>query len=82
MKTAYVNATFATGRGGLLVEDSKVVAAGPSVTRDTVGEAKVTDCEGKLVLPGLIDMRVFTGEPGSEYRETLLPPLRLRQQAE
>jgi dihydroorotase len=31
----------------------------------------VTDCKGKLLIPGLIDMRVFTGEPGSEYRETL-----------
>ncbi len=29
------------------------------------------DCRGKLVAPGLIDMRAFVGEPGAEYRETL-----------
>ncbi|HLF21213.1 MAG TPA: dihydroorotase, partial [Aestuariivirga sp.] len=31
----------------------------------------VTDCKGLTLVPGLIDMRVFTGEPGTEYRETL-----------
>ena len=31
----------------------------------------VTDCAGLNLVPGLIDMRVFTGEPGLEYRETL-----------
>lgn len=29
------------------------------------------DAKGLLLAPGLIDMRVFTGEPGHEYRETL-----------
>ena len=29
------------------------------------------DCTGLTLIPGLIDMRVFTGEPGTEYRETL-----------
>ena len=32
---------------------------------------EVVDCRGKLVAPGLIDMRVFIGEPGAEHRETL-----------
>ncbi len=31
----------------------------------------VIDCDGNAVIPGLIDMRVKTGEPGSEPRETL-----------
>jgi dihydroorotase len=31
----------------------------------------VIDCRGKLVAPGLIDMRAFVGEPGAEYRETI-----------
>ena len=30
----------------------------------------VVDCRGKVVAPGLIDMRAFVGEPGAEYRET------------
>ncbi len=59
-------------RGGVLMEGGWILAAGPSVTRDSVGNgAAVTDAKGCLVLPGLIDMRVFTGEPGSEYRENL-----------
>src|SRR5262245_58068332 len=32
---------------------------------------EVVDCRGKVVAPGLIDMRAFVGEPGAEYRETL-----------
>lgn len=29
------------------------------------------DARGLILAPGLVDMRVFTGEPGREYRETL-----------
>jgi len=29
------------------------------------------DCRGRIVAPGLIDMRAFVGEPGAEHRETL-----------
>src|SRR6516164_3315142 len=32
---------------------------------------EVIDCKGKLVAPGLVDMRAFIGEPGAEYRETI-----------
>ena len=32
---------------------------------------EVVDCNGRLVAPGLVDMRAFIGEPGAEYRETL-----------
>src|SRR3974390_3737442 len=30
----------------------------------------VIDCRGKLIAPGLIDMRAFVGGPGAGYRET------------
>jgi dihydroorotase len=77
-RRAYLNAQLISphqglnGVGGLLIEDGLILAAGSHVTRDMVGTADiVTDCKGKLLIPGLIDMRVFTGEPGSEYRETL-----------
>ncbi len=33
--------------------------------------ARVIDCKGHVLCPGLIDMQVFTGEPGQEHRETL-----------
>ena len=31
---------------------------------------EIVDCRGKIVAPGLIDMRAFVGEPGAEHRET------------
>lgn len=77
-RRAYLNAHVVApqqglnGIGGVLIEDGLILAAGPQVTREMVGVAtQITDCKGKLLIPGLIDMRVFTGEPGSEYRETL-----------
>ena len=64
------------GPGGVIIEDGRIVAAGAEVTADVarshgVPEETILDCAGKWLLPGLVDMRVFTGEPGFEYRETL-----------
>ena len=77
-RRAYLNATIVApaqglnGRGGLLIEDGWILAAGPKVTRDSVGSGtQIVDCSGLTLIPGLVDMRVFTGEPGTEYRETL-----------
>ena len=33
--------------------------------------ANVVDCSGKTIIPGLVDGRVFIGEPGAEHRETI-----------
>ena len=71
MRRAYLNATLASGFGGLLIENGVVLAAGKDVTNANVGAAEIVDLAGKMLLPGVIDMRVFTGEPGSEHRETL-----------
>ncbi len=61
------------GAGGLLVGgDGRIAATGPDVASPNLPrEAEVIDCKGAWLLPGLVDMRVFTGEPGNEYRETL-----------
>ncbi len=58
-------------RGGVLVRDGNIVEIGPMVTSAAAqaGE-RVIDCGGDVVCPGLIDMRVFIGEPGAEFRET------------
>lgn len=59
-------------KGGLLVEGGKIVDIGPRLFNDAEpNDPEVIDCRGLVLAPGLIDMRVFTGEPGSEHRETL-----------
>ena len=34
-------------------------------------DLEVIDCNGLMIAPGLIDMRVNVGEPGSEHKETV-----------
>jgi dihydroorotase len=77
-RTAYINArlldpeTKLDAPGALLVEDGKIVDLGPRLFNDAKpANAEIVDCGGKALAPGLIDMRVFTGEPGAEHRETL-----------
>ena len=57
--------------GAVLVENgliSEVVLGAPVGIPDG---AELVNANGLILAPGLIDMRVFTGEPGKEYRETL-----------
>jgi dihydroorotase len=59
-------------RGGLIAIDGLIAGVGAAVTRDSVPpEARIVDCAGDVVAPGLIDMRCFVGEPGAEHRETI-----------
>lgn len=59
------------GMGALWVEDGRIagIESGPSPGAPEGAER--VDAMGLVLAPGLIDMRVFTGEPGWEYRETL-----------
>lgn len=60
------------GPGGVLIADGRMVAVGPQVTAATApATARIVECAGKVVAPGLIDSRVFIGEPGFEHKETL-----------
>jgi dihydroorotase len=59
-------------KGGLLVENGRIADIGPRLFNDAEPrDPEVIDCRGLVLAPGLIDCRVFTGEPGSEHRETL-----------
>lgn len=76
-RTVLINARLfdpETGRdepGGLLIEDGRIVDLGTHLRRNAPEGAEVIDCSNRLVTPGLVDMMVYTGEPGFESRETL-----------
>lgn len=58
--------------GSVLICDGKIVAAGADARNQGTPEgAEIIDLNGKAVLPGLVDARVFVGEPGAEHRETI-----------
>ncbi len=58
--------------GTVIVEGKKIVAAGKAASNQGApAGATVIDCAGKAIIPGLIDARVFIGEPGGEHRETI-----------
>lgn len=53
--------------GVLTIVDGRIADIGPKAQ---VMETQI-DAKGLIVAPGLIDMRVMTGEPGTENRETI-----------
>ena len=57
--------------GGLIVnENGKIEAAGKKVNKNNIpSREKFINLEGKHIFPGIVDMRVFVGEPGYEYKE-------------
>ena len=58
--------------GDVLIADGVIREAKRGIGAAGVPEGtEVIDCRGRLVAPGLIDMRAFVGEPGAEYRETI-----------
>ncbi|WLV25703.1 dihydroorotase [Aciduricibacillus chroicocephali] len=73
MKTLLYNAKRLNEDGAivetsLLIEDGKVkeIAAGI----DSAADQKI-DCEGHLLLPGLVDVHIHLREPGGEHKETI-----------
>ena len=57
--------------GSVIVAEGCILAAGPEVLNQGSPEGwEVVDARGKVIVPGLVDMRVFLGEPGHEHRET------------
>ncbi|WP_421868478.1 dihydroorotase [Pararhizobium sp.] len=57
--------------GDIIVENGRIVSAGQSAGTQAPQGAEVKDCTGLIAVPGLVDARVFVGEPGGEYRETI-----------
>ena len=57
--------------GGLIIDDQgKIKASGKKVTTQNLpSNVEKIDLQKKILIPGLLDMRVFVGEPGFEYKE-------------
>ena len=57
--------------GGLIVDENGLIeAAGKKVNINNIpSREKYIDLKGKYIIPGIVDMRVFVGEPGFEYKE-------------
>lgn len=76
--TAFVNARLIDpasdydGPGSVIVVEGVIVDV---IHGDTpplgAPNTRVIDCDGNALMPGLIDLRVKTGEPGHEPKETL-----------
>ena len=57
--------------GDLLIADGVIRDAKPGIRKSGFPEGTdEIDCHGKLIAPGLVDMRAFIGEPGAGHRET------------
>jgi len=78
MPTAFLNARLIDPASGLdspgavLVENGTILDFGAHLFAGGAPSGVETiDCHGHVLAPGLVDMRVFTGEPGEEHREDL-----------
>src|ERR1700754_999492 len=59
------------GPGDVLIVDGVIRDARRGIGAAGVPEGTdIINCAGKVVAPGLIDMRAFVGEPGAGHRET------------
>ena len=57
--------------GGLIIDEKgNIKATGKKVVCDNLpSKSEKIDLKNKILIPGLVDMRVFVGEPGYEYKE-------------
>jgi dihydroorotase len=75
---AFINARLvdpesrSDGPGALVVQGGVIadVVRKPSLGKLSA-DIRVVDCNGAMLAPGLVDIRVKTGEPGAEQKETL-----------
>ena len=58
-------------KGSLILNDKgKVKAIGKNVKKtDASKDAEIIDLKDNVLIPGLVDMKAFVGEPGYEYKE-------------
>ena len=76
--TAFLNARLVDpesgydGPGEIIVQDGQIAEVVRAMRLEGLSsEIERVDCQGAVLAPGLIDLRVKTGEPGAETKETL-----------
>jgi dihydroorotase len=58
--------------GTIIIRDGLIAAAGPeALNQGRPLGSTIIDGHGFCAMPGLVDTRVFIGEPGGEHRETI-----------
>tara|TARA_Y100000590_G_C15686157_1_gene1001732 strand:- start:782 stop:2083 length:1302 start_codon:yes stop_codon:yes gene_type:complete len=57
--------------GYIYIKDGKINNFEKKINKSFSKNIKVIDCNKKILCPGIIDMSVSTGEPGSEHKETI-----------
>ncbi|MCD1266198.1 dihydroorotase [Shinella sumterensis] len=58
--------------GSVVIENGRIAAIGSGAQNQGAPEgAEIVDGRGVIAAPGLVDARVFVGEPGAEHRETI-----------
>ena len=56
--------------GSVIIDkNGKIKAIGKKVTKKDCLNAEVIDVKENLIIPGIVDMKAFVGEPGFEYKE-------------
>ena len=56
--------------GSVIIDkNGKVKDIGKKVTKKDYPNAEVIDVKKNLIIPGIVDMKAFVGEPGFEYKE-------------
>ena len=57
-------------KGSLIIDaNGKIKSIGKKVKKINSPNSEVFDLKGNLVIPGIVDMKAFVGEPGYEYKE-------------
>ena len=57
-------------KGSVIInEEGKITAVGKNVKKDDAPSAEVIDAKNHIIIPGIVDMKAFVGEPGYEYKE-------------
>jgi len=58
-------------KGSVVIDEKgKIKAIGKDVKKsDTTSSAEILDLKNHIIIPGIVDMKAFVGEPGYEYKE-------------